>query len=205
MIMNQGIKHTIELIKEIPIEDHRKANLDKLSSFILSKHDRNLIVKLNFICTHNSRRSHLAQIWATVAADYYGINKILCFSGGTEATAMFPMIKNTLIDQGFDILKLSDTKNPTYAVKYSDDALPIICFSKVFENAFNPSLDFVAVMTCDHADQNCPLIPNAETRFAITYEDPKKSDGTSLQKEVYAERSLQIASEMFYVFGSLNS
>jgi arsenate reductase len=36
------------------------------------------------------------------------------------------------------------------------------------------------------------------------YEDPKVSDGTPQQQEVYQERSEQIATEMKYVFSKIN-
>ena len=39
--------------------------------------------QLNFICTHNSRRSHLGQIWAAIAGAYYNVD-VATFSGGTE-------------------------------------------------------------------------------------------------------------------------
>jgi arsenate reductase len=58
-------------------------------------------------------------------------------------------------------------------------------------------------MTCSHADGNCPMITGAEKRIPITFEDPKISDGTVQQKEVYKERSLQIATELKYVFSEI--
>jgi arsenate reductase len=59
-------------------------------------------------------------------------------------------------------------------------------------------------MTCSQADGGCPFIAGAEKRIPITtFEDPKISDNTPQQSQVYAERSLQIASEMFYVFSKI--
>ena len=57
-------------------------------------------------------------------------------------------------------------------------------------------------MTCNNADEGCPLVIGAEARFPIKYDDPKAFDGTELQTQKYAERSLEIASEMFWVFKS---
>lgn len=58
-------------------------------------------------------------------------------------------------------------------------------------------------MTCSQADEGCPYIAGAEKRIPVRYEDPKSSDKTPQQNEIYTQRSLQIASEMFYVFSSL--
>ena len=202
--MNKKILECIESldVENIPVE--RKDLLQELVNYIQDKRNDNLLIKLNFICTHNSRRSHLSQIWAHVSAAHYGIDKVNCYSGGTEATAMFPMIRKTLEKQGFGIQDLSKGDNPIYAVKYDADTMPIIAFSKTYDHSFNPENGFAAIMTCDSADQNCPFISGAEKRIAITYEDPKVFDGTDQQEAKYLERSEQIANEMKYVFSKIN-
>lgn len=185
------------------ISEERKAILQSLISFIQSKKDQNDTIRLNFICTHNSRRSHLSQIWAATMAYHFGVRNIFCYSGGTEATAMFPKVAETLATQGFKVLKLSENQNPVYAIKYTEDESPIICFSKTYNDNFNPKSHFGAVVTCNSADENCPVVFGAEQRFPIKYDDPKAFDGTELMDAKYAERSLEIAEEMFYVFGSV--
>jgi len=60
-------------------------------------------------------------------------------------------------------------------------------------------------MTCDHADENCPFIPGTEQRIPVRYEDPKAFDNTPLEAEKYDERSVQIATEMFYVFSKISN
>jgi len=158
---------------------------------------------LNLICTHNSRRSHLSQVWAQTMAHYYRLSNIQCYSGGTEATALFPMVSQTLNHQGFNIKTLSEGTNPVYAIKFDDNTPAIIGFSKTFDDSFNAQSDFAAVMTCSHADENCPFIPGANRRIALNYEDPKAFDGTPQQASKYEERSIQIATEMKYVFSSI--
>jgi arsenate reductase len=185
------------------ISEERKAILQPLISFIQSKKDQNDTIRLNFICTHNSRRSHLSQIWAATMAYHFGVKNVFCYSGGTEATAMFPKVAETLATQGFKVLKLSENQNPVYAIKYAEDETPIVCFSKTYNDNFNPKSHFGAVVTCNSADENCPVVFGAEQRFPIKYEDPKAFDGTELMDAKYAERSLEIAEEMFYVFGSV--
>jgi len=201
--MLENLSNTIESIAKMAVPNERIAVLQPLVDYLQNKVNRNDEIRLNFICTHNSRRSHLSQIWAQTMAFHFGIKNVFCYSGGTEATAMFPKLAETLVHQGFDIQKLSETENPVYAVKFDENQHPIICFSKAYFDDFNPKSAFGAIMTCNNADEGCPMVLGAEARFPIKYDDPKAFDGTELMNEKYAERSLQIASEFFYVFSQL--
>ncbi|MET7038178.1 low molecular weight phosphatase family protein [Elizabethkingia miricola] len=194
-----------EIQKAFNINEERKNVLLPLIGFIQKKIKDKQRININFICTHNSRRSHLSQIWAQAAAAYFNIPEVYCYSGGTEETALFPKVTETLKILGFNILKISEGSNPVYAIKYSANTLPVIGFSKKYDNPFNPENLYAAVMTCSQADEACPFIAGAEVRIPITYEDPKISDNTSEQAQVYAERSLQIAAEMLYVFSRIKN
>jgi arsenate reductase len=197
------IENTVKSFDFKQISEDRKVVLQPLIDFIQTKVDSKLETRLNLICTHNSRRSHLSQVWAQTAATYYGIKNVSCYSGGTEATALFPMAAEALKDSGFKIKTLSEGSNPVYSIKYSADELPVIGFSKTYDDDFNPESGFAAIMTCSQADGGCPFIAGAEKRIPITFDDPKISDGTPQQKETYLERSLQIGTEMFYVFSQI--
>ena len=186
------------------ISEERKSILQPLIDFIQQKANNRQDINLNFICTHNSRRSHLSQIWAQVASGHFNIPNVNCYSGGTEATALFPKVAETLTNQGFNIFKIAESNNPVYAIKYSDNAWPVIGFSKKYDSPFNPVSAFAAIMTCSQADGGCPFIAGAEKRIPITFEDPKISDNTPEQSQVYAERSLKIATEVFYVFSKIS-
>ena len=201
--MFQNLSKTIEEVSIISISEERKEVLQPLVDYIQNKVNTNDVIRLNFICTHNSRRSHLSQIWAQTMAFQFGINNVFCYSGGTEATAMFPKVGETLIKQGFEIQQLSKNKNPVYAIKFSENEAPIIAFSKTYFDAFNPKSNFGAIMTCNNADEGCPMVFGAEARFPIKYDDPKAFDDTEVMNEKYAERSLQIASEMYFVFSQI--
>ncbi|WFO15069.1 protein-tyrosine-phosphatase [Cellulophaga baltica 4] len=183
----------------------RKEILDPLAEFIQHKVKTDQEIRLNFICTHNSRRSHLSQAWAQAIAAHFGITNVYSYSGGTEATALFPMAATTLKNSGFQITSLSEGKNPVYSIKYAANEAPIIGFSKTFDAPFNPSSEFAAIMTCSSADQGCPFIAGAEKRFPITFEDPKAFDNTPQQAEKYQERSLQIATELYYIFSKVKA
>ena len=199
------IEQTIASFDKVSIAEERKKILQPFIAYIQEKVNLNKEIRLNFICTHNSRRSHLSQVWAQTMATKFGISKVNCYSGGTETTALHSAAKDTLVAAGFQIQTLSETKNPIYAIKYAEDENAIIGFSKTFDDKFNPSSSFAAILTCSQADKGCPFIAGAESRIPITYEDPKAFDDTPQQKEMYSKRSLQIASEMQYVFQSIQS
>ena len=201
--MYSNLKNTLATIATISISEERKEILQPLVDYIQGKIDTQNTIRLNFICTHNSRRSHLSQVWAQTMAFHFDIKKAFCYSGGTEATAVFPKVVETLVNQGFQIQNLSETTNPVYAVKFAENEAAVICFSKVFDDSFNPTSQFAAIMTCSSADEGCPFIAGAEQRLPIRFEDPKAFDGTDLMNVKYAERSLEIASEMHYVFSQI--
>ena len=202
--MYPTLSKTIEQLPLQNISEGRKTILQPLIDFIQQKVNDRQDININFICTHNSRRSHLSQVWAQAASAHFNIPNVYCYSGGTEETALFPKVAETLINQGFSIFKISENNNPVYAIKYGYNALPVIGFSKKYDSHFNPVSAFAAIMTCSQADAGCPLIAGAEKRIPITFEDPKISDNTPEQSQVYAERSLQIATEMFYVFSKIS-
>jgi arsenate reductase len=199
----QDIENLIKSLNTESISKERKAILQPLIDCIQSKHTNGKDIRINFICTHNSRRSHLSQVWAQTMAHYFNIKHVTCYSGGTEATAVFPMVAETLKNQGFQIQKISEHNNPIYAVKYSENEHPVIGFSKRLDDDFNPKSEFLAIMTCDSANEACPFVPGAEKRIPITFEDPKAFDNTPQQAEKYMERSLQIATELKYIFSNI--
>lgn len=199
------IDNLIPNLKPETISNERKVILQPFIDFIQSKVSNQQEIRINFICTHNSRRSHLAQVWAQTFAYHFNINNVFCYSGGTEATALFPAVAETLKNSGFQIKTLSEGNNPVYSIKYAQNEYPIIGFSKKLDDDFNPKSKFVAIMTCDSAHEACPVVPGAEKRIPITFKDPKTFDNTPQQAEKYRERSMQIARELFYVFSQINS
>jgi hypothetical protein len=212
-IFNPGGKETLnpkvasyvaESIKEfdqIPAE--RKKSLEKLAVYVQSRIDAGQEASLTFICTHNSRRSHLAQVWAQTAACYYGVPSVKCCSGGIQATACNPRTVAALKRAGLEITKTGEDKNPIYGITYSPSQEPVKCFSKIYSDAPNPSNDFGAIMTCDHADKICPVVKGCSLRVAVLYVDPKESDGTPREAAAYDERCRQICREMLYVFSQV--
>jgi len=183
------------------LSEERRAVLLPLRDFVRIRLNDGKPVALNFICTHNSRRSHLGQIWGKVAAEHFKIAGITTYSGGTEATAFNPRAVAALERDGFQI-KNPGGDNPRYEVSFDDDREALICFSKTYDDAFNAAEDFGAVMTCNHADQNCPAVIGA-ARISLPYRDPKEADDTPEEASRYSERSAQIARELLFVFSEL--
>lgn len=195
------LNNFIEDLSAGDILNERVNGLNKMAEYIKNKNGQH--VNLIFICTHNSRRSHLAHVFAQTAAEYYGLTNISTFSGGTEKTKFNENAVYALKKCGFEIKKSGDEENPLYHVKYSNEKPPVECFSKEFNEEPNPNENFAAVMVCSSADEACPFIPGADARFSIPYEDPKKSDGTGEEEKVYFEKCKEIAADMFYVFGKV--
>ncbi len=189
-------------LKDLDISENRKNILQPLINYIQLQKDAGQPARLNFICTHNSRRSQLGQVWAQAISGMYGIDT-QCFSGGTEETAFYINSIQALERAGFKV-NSREGQNPKVEIYYSEFEEPLICFSKVYDAPENPSENFAALMTCSHADENCPFIAGSDIRIPLDYKDPKEFDGTHIAAHKYDERSDQIASEMIYVFQNIN-
>jgi arsenate reductase len=182
----------------IPID--RKKDLATVADYARGRISISETAKLTFICTHNSRRSHLSQVWAKVAAEYYGLDRVETYSGGTEATAFNPRAVAAMQRCGLKIIADDPSAaNPCYSVYTSDSSSPQACFSKAYGDPPNPSEKYCAVMNCSEADAACPVVRGCDLRVPIRYEDPKVADDTEFEAQRYDERSAQICREMLYM------
>jgi len=185
--------------KKIKLTEDRKKILVAISETVAKEYTENNIVNLNFICTHNSRRSQLGQVWAFYAANYFNLN-IHAFSGGTEVTAFYRNTVKTLQSVGFDFKVVDFShQNPKYLISYEGSTRAVYGFSKRFDDETNTN-PFIAITTCNNADKNCPFIPTAIARFHLPFVDPKFSDGTAAQSAAYLKTNEQIAAEVFFIF-----
>lgn len=187
------------------IPEERKRQLEKLAQYVQGRRAAGLPARLMFVCTHNSRRSHMAQIWAQTAAAFYAVDGIETYSGGTEATAFHPRAVAALERAGFRIETLDDGDNPSYEVRYHPAGPPMQAFSKVYTEKPNPSTDFCAILTCSQADRTCPAVQGAALRVSLPYEDPKTFDGTDREASAYDDRCRQIGREMLYLFSRVRA
>lgn len=160
-------------------------------------------LRLHFICSHNSRRSQLAQAWAAALGHHFGL-RVLAFSGGTEVTAFHPAAAMALERSGFGIAPIAG-ENGGFLVSFAEGIPAMHLFSKLFSDASNPTTDFAAVMTCTEADAACPFVPGAVLRVALPFVDPKHADGSAGEAAAYDAASMLIATELFFVFQSITS
>ncbi len=196
-------------IRGLEEEDHlipksRKLQLKELSEFIRNRKEKGKTPKIIVICTHNSRRSQMAQLWLKVAAAYYVYGKLRAYSGGTEATAFHPNAVSAMRNAGLPLEKTSEEENPFYECEIGNGGDILVMCSKKYDHPNNPKKGFAAIMVCNEADEACPIVKGAKKRFSISYNDPKEFDGTPDEKAAYQERCRQIAREMFYVIRNAN-
>lgn len=186
------------------ISDERKAFLtaiaEKTNDVLLHT---NLDIHLNFICTHNSRRSQLAQVWAYYAAIYFDLQQVKVYSGGTAITSFHRNTVKTLQKVGFHFnIAEFNHQNPKYLISFDKNTKPLLGYSKLYDDENNCE-PYIAITTCNNADENCPFIPSAIWRFHLPYNDPKEFDNTKKEEKAYLITSQQIASEIFFLFKEL--
>lgn len=182
------------------ISEGRKQELKDLAKIIHESMEQFGRADLTVICTHNSRRSQLGQLWLKVAALHYGVNNIFTFSGGTEATAFNIRMVDALKDFGFEVKALDKTLNPKYHIKVAEDDETLdILYSKVYSENYNPQQNFIALLVCNSADKGCPIVAGAFKRISLPYLDPKTYDDTDLEKEKYLEKVSEIGREMLFI------
>ncbi len=193
-------KYAVKAIHEFNlISVERKKTLCELGDFILDDKLKNNKATVTFICTSNSRRSHITQVWMQTAAIYFGIGGINTFSGGTEATEVNKRAVEALRRAGFKITRTASEYNSPYLLAPGSGAGNWLLYSKKYDNIQNPKSNFIAVMVCSEADKSCPVVPGANGRIGLPYEDPKYYDNTPSEQEKYDETCSLIAREIFFV------
>jgi hypothetical protein len=185
------------------ISADRKAVLAEIAANIAARLEKGADANVTFICTHNSRRSHMSQIWAQTAACYFGLDRVHAFSGGTEVTACNCRTVTAMRRAGFAIEDATTGDNPRYLVRYAEDRPPIQAYSKHYNADANPKRNFIALMTCSVADKSCPVVKGAISRYAIHYADPRLCDDTPTETAAYNDRCREIAREMFYIMSEV--
>ncbi len=189
--------------KPTTIDAEREASLRRIAEWIAERGKAGKPAQLTFVCTHNSRRSHMSQLWAQAAALHHGLAHVETFSGGTEATAFNPRSVTALSAHGYVIEDSGETvdggKNVIYATSMAPGRDPIRSFSKEYADAANPQQDFAAVMVCSSADEACPFVEGADLRVAVPFLDPKVSDDTPEEGATYLAKSEEIGREMVWL------
>jgi len=183
------------------INPKRQEQLDELIEKLKQVLKQEKELHINFICTHNSRRSQLAELLLFIIAREKGMKNIYTYSGGTEATAFNHRMIKALSSLGITLYKMGPENNPLYTHAYEGESH--YYFSKKYDHEINPASSFIPITVCSDADQNCPVIPNANFRFHLGYVDPKHSDDTSKEHEVYQNKVFEVGLEMKYLADGL--
>lgn len=195
---------SVEEEHQINPADRHSLYLQKLAEWIAGRHKKGVVANLNFICTHNSRRSQFAQTLCHVVQKWMNVTYVNSYSGGTEVTACNERTIKTLERIGLNIHSEGDN-NPIYTISDNQLDINIQLWSKQYDNEVNPREGFAAIMTCDHADENCPFIPGAEIRIPLTYVDPKYSDDTDEESAAYDHTCKIIATDKIRLFRAVQS
>ncbi|MCC6818077.1 MAG: hypothetical protein IT245_04200 [Bacteroidia bacterium] len=199
-MLNQSIQTLIEskLLDFSKIEKDRLSVLENLAQTIQQNLEHQQACSVTVICTHNSRRSQLGQVLIQLAADYYNIKSISAYSGGTEVSEFNIRMVNALIRCGFNVQKNDQVINPEYSISWGDNGINHMQ-SRLYNDAYNPSSNFIAIMVCDHADQNCPFVSGASKRISLPYTDPKQYDDSTNEAKAYDDKIIEMGQELFYM------
>ena len=112
----------------------------------------NEMIRVLFLCTHNSARSQMAEGWLRRV----GGSQVEVASAGTEATRVRPLAARAMSEIGVDLSAHA---------------------SKTFERFLGQSWDYV-ITVCDDANEACPVFPGARHRLHWSFPDPSKAGGT---------------------------
>ena len=176
----------IDNLDEVILRDYQKSRVKKISQELSGV--INSCNKIVFMCTHNSRRSQLSEVWANILSNRLNL-KLSFFSAGTEKTKVYKEVIETLCRVGVDINKegkLNLTSNT------------INIYSKTLDEIKEDK--FIGIMNCSDAEKHCPLDPRSKKNIKLFYDDPKKYDRTTKESDEYDRTCRLIASELNAIF-----
>jgi len=186
------------------ISAERKFDLDLLVQAMYELHKNCGEISVNVICTHNSRRSQVAQLWFIMAAHHFDVPCLKAYSGGTEVTAFNDRMVKALQSHEIDLSEISGGTNPVYALHIAGaEKSAHQFFSKTYDDPVNPAKEYIALIVCDSADEKCPIVVGASHRLFIPYVDPKQADDTDQESHVYRAKVEEIGIEILYTIEQL--
>jgi arsenate reductase (thioredoxin) len=117
------------------------------------------MIKVLFICVHNSARSQIAETYL----NHFGKGKFIAESAGLEAGILNPVVIDSMKEDGFDI-----SKNKT---------------KSVFDFYKQGKLYEYVITVCDEANaEKCPIFPGLTKKLHWGFEDPSSFTGTYDEK-----------------------
>ncbi|NJN27464.1 MAG: hypothetical protein HC819_16570 [Cyclobacteriaceae bacterium] len=200
-ILNEYIKDFPKEFRKIPEE--RRYRLNEMVYYLEEQEKNRNAWQLMFISSNQSTVGQMAQVWAKIAAYYFGLEKLQTFSGGLQAE---PISVNTILaleKAGCIVYKNDLNGLNVYQVKYAYNINPIILYPKKTDHVKNPANDFMAVFVNEHADMNMRNVRGTFNRLLLPYEDLSAYDGSAIDTRQYEESNRKMAVEMFYVFAQL--
>ena len=184
------------------IRVERKKALDHLAAVINRQISEEGSSVVKFVCTHNSRRSQLAEFCMDILARENGL-PIMSLSAGTESTAFNPRMVKAIESFGFELIKYGQEPNPLYIYRISHNDL--YYYSKKWDEELINYGKNIIVTVCDDAGENCPVIPSTFERIHLNYKDPKAFDNTPDESKAYSDKVIEIGTEMHYIIEQLSS
>ena len=109
------------------------------------------MIKILFLCTHNSCRSQMAE---GLANHFFG-DRVAAFSAGSEATRLNPLASRVMTELGIDISRQR---------------------SKTLDAFAGQPFDYVITL-CGDANEQCPLFFGGVKRRHLGIEDPSRLPG----------------------------
>ena len=182
------------------VPDSTQEQLKVAGTYIINRLNNGQIASISFVCEHNSRKSHLGQIWTTLATQYYQLDHVKCYSGGTTPTYVNQRIINALGNTGIQISEKGIAGHgPKYLLDYGKSSRGFEIFSKRFDHPMNPDTNYLAISLCLNPDECCPISYGADKQLSIPYEDLQPFGNTPLESAKYDEQCRMVARDMFYM------
>lgn len=181
------------------IDETRKQELAKLTAYIRYKESDP--IHLVFIDNDNARGSLFAQVWAKVAARYFGLEHVETYSAGNNATEIAGNFVYTLLSLQFDLFVEGDEVNSRHFFVFDNRKNACICFAKPIDHYSIPLENFGTIDT--NPTRMNIILAGSELQVHFPYTDPQTSDGTSEAQQNYRQFSNEIAREMLYLFSRL--
>jgi arsenate reductase len=116
---------------------------------------KNSVLNILYLCTGNSCRSQIAEGWTR----HMGGNDVEVQSAGIEAHGKNPRAIAVMAEAGIDISGQESTIVSDAMLQLAD----------------------VVVTVCDHADEQCPVLPPSAKKIHWPLTDPAKASGTEAQ------------------------
>jgi hypothetical protein len=202
-INNELQRYTDNLVENLDkVPKQRELMLSEISKSMSTDYLENKTGKVLFVCTHNSRRSQIAEVWFKYATLYFGIQHFEAYSGGIEETAFNERAIKALERAGFTTHYVRKVENPVVSITPGN--YPVWDQqSKIYTHRVNPKKNFTALMVCSDADKSCPIVEGATDRFSLPYDDPRYYDGTPSEEKMYDATVEEIGLEMFYLVSQI--